>query len=196
MRLRQWLTEKLDKEKQHWTSGKLVVIWFLGLYSFVVLVGILAEGSFRREFGLAGLTAVMIFPVIFAGAAVITFSVVVCDWIREKQRVALEMVESTTEGDGLGLNRQEGTSNTSFARQKSWQARLAKEWLIFLPLFILSAVAWTFSGFGDEYIEALFFRNRVSEAILAWLLTLAPYLLVQLIRSIIWAIQTLRSASE
>jgi hypothetical protein len=79
---------------------------------------------------------------------------------------------------------------------KQGKVRLKKEWLIFLPLFVLSAVAWTLSGFGEEYIEALFFRNRISEAILAWLLTLAPYLLVQLIRSIVWAIQTLRSASD
>jgi len=189
MRLRQRLTEGLEKEKQHWTSGKLVVIWFLGLYSFVFLVGILAEGSFRREFGLAGLTVVIIFPIIFAGAAVITFSVVVCDWIREKQRVALEMVESTTEGDRLGVNRQEGTSNTSVERRKSWNARLAKEWLIFLPLFLVTAVVLTLS-FGEKYLEALFF-DRVSDAVLAWLVTLAPYLLVQLIRSIIWAIRTL-----
>jgi len=121
--------------------------------------------------------------------AVITFSVVVCDWIREKQRVALEMVESTTEGDRLGLNRQEGTSNTSVERQKSWKARLAKEWLIFLPLFLVTAVVLTLS-FGEDYFEALFF-DRVSDAVVAWLVTLAPYLLVQLIRSIIWAIRTL-----
>jgi len=194
MRLRQRLTEGLEKEKQHWTSGKLAVIWFLGLYSFVFLVSILAEGSFTREFGLAGLTVVMIFPIILAGAAVITFSVVVRDWIKEKQRVALEMVESMTEGDRLGLNRQEGTRNTSFARQKSWKARLAKEWLIFLPLFLVTAVVLTLS-FGEDYFEALFF-DRVSDSVVAWLVTLAPYLLVQLIRSIIWAIRMLRATSD
>ena len=74
--------------------------------------------------------------------------------------------------------------------------RLAREWLYFLGfllfgLFLLPALLTLVfpsrDGFADElgqFYEAL---GGEGDAELAWLVVFGPYLLIQLIRSVIWA---------
>jgi hypothetical protein len=80
--------------------------------------------------------------------------------------------------------------------------RIAKEWLYFLcgmlvgflvlPLILSFPFGYTM---GDFYMEifGLFLRNHITlPSICAWLVAVSPYLLFQLVRSIIWAYKTSR----
>ncbi len=82
---------------------------------------------------------------------------------------------------------------------------VAREWMIFLPSvifgFLIALVA--FDALVDkwyhyappsalsELLSQLFGRFRLS----TWLFVLAPYLIIQLSRSIIWSIKTLKTKS-
>jgi len=91
---------------------------------------------------------------------------------------------------------------------KHWKAQLAKEWLIFAALFLLGVIGvilWVLvRGFSvSDYFEAIFFATRrvsatrrFSESVFTWLLTLAPYFIFQIGRSIFWAVKTLRQPPE
>lgn len=76
--------------------------------------------------------------------------------------------------------------------------RIANEWLLFLGGILFGVVVWPlfmptyFGGFtilDSMFISFLFGRHAAK----AWLFVLAPYLIVQLIRSVIWAWKTSRN---
>jgi hypothetical protein len=88
--------------------------------------------------------------------------------------------------------------------------RIAKEWLFFLGalgfgFLILPTTLFLFfhpkpllRALGDFY-SVLFacdksLYNPLKEAFHAWLFVLSPYFLLQLIRSILWAIKAIRSS--
>jgi hypothetical protein len=61
--------------------------------------------------------------------------------------------------------------------------RIAKEWLIFVVSFLPGTLFVIFASFVDGRIPPL------------WALTLipfGPYVIVQLVRSIVWSVRTLR----
>lgn len=87
--------------------------------------------------------------------------------------------------------------------------RLAKEWLIFIccfiPMIIASPLLLSFSGgtfSGGAFIEH--FLNLLEELIFikkrdnlgAWLLVLFPYIIIQLIRSFMWAVRAIKKADD
>jgi len=84
--------------------------------------------------------------------------------------------------------------------------RLAKEWLlliggvffgllIFWPmlLIILASNQQSVLDRLKKVFGVLLGDEGSSNGIAVWLITLAPYLVVQLLRSIVWAIRTVRS---
>jgi hypothetical protein len=83
--------------------------------------------------------------------------------------------------------------------------RIAREWLIFLGLFSVGLVGllvsfnMTLGHLDFPHPTALswcfseLFENAGGGAIRCWLFVLAPYLLVQLIRSAVWAWKTIRN---
>ena len=80
--------------------------------------------------------------------------------------------------------------------------RLAKEWLFFvvalgfglsiLPIILIFALDPNpkMANLGEFY--RLLFSGV--ESVLVWLFALSPYIVIQLVRSIIWAIKTIRFA--
>ena len=72
---------------------------------------------------------------------------------------------------------------------------IAREWLLFVGLGLVLGLLWPmalFSALGGspgEFFEALFDDD---EALAAWGVALAPYALVQLVRSVVWAVRLLR----
>lgn len=84
---------------------------------------------------------------------------------------------------------------------------IAREWLyliaglvgglFFVPLFLyfISDGAETKYSLGDWYREIIesLFTGSSSDFYLAWLLILAPYLLAQFIRSLMWAYKTIKN---
>jgi hypothetical protein len=91
-----------------------------------------------------------------------------------------------------------GLSAQGFVRMN--RKRIAREWLLFLAaltgwLFILVpclhlVLTGSLQHLGKFY-EALF---KPRQALAAWLFALAPYLLIQLVRSVVWALRTIKSA--
>jgi len=89
--------------------------------------------------------------------------------------------------------------------------RVAKEWLYFLGCFLfglllppfLFAVNFEFFKFGSFVGTCKTFSKKLledcsmlvdkREALIAWLFVLGPYLLFQLVRSVIWAWKTTRN---
>ena len=81
--------------------------------------------------------------------------------------------------------------------QQAWKDRLAEEWLYLGGIVLFTLIVWSVffvifepEGLGS-YFRAL---GGGREAQRAWLMTLAPYLLVQFIRSLIWSRKTLRKS--
>jgi hypothetical protein len=85
---------------------------------------------------------------------------------------------------------------------KGW---IAREWLIFLACFIPSLIIlylialtfrepdWTPGRVFQELVEALFSANRLRDgAWIGWLVIMGPYLILLLVRSIIWSVNALR----
>ena len=87
--------------------------------------------------------------------------------------------------------------------------KLAKEWLIFICCFIFMIIAsplllsfseGTFSL--EAFIKHLFnlleelFFIKIRDNIGAWLLVLFPYIIIQLIRSIMWAVRAIKKADD
>jgi len=72
--------------------------------------------------------------------------------------------------------------------------RVGKEWLLFLKWFLIGFGGWLFVWFigGDGsieyYIESLLGMQK--DTLMCWVLTLAPYILYQFIRSVRWALKT------
>ena len=74
--------------------------------------------------------------------------------------------------------------------------KLAKKLLIFVCCFIPSVIFFAYWGrqLKPAFLDALLFERAAREySFLAWITVLFPYLLVQLIRSIVRAIKRLRS---
>jgi hypothetical protein len=79
--------------------------------------------------------------------------------------------------------------------------QVAREWLYFLGgllvpqiLIIIAQISNSQSDIYSSYFKALFSQVRWSsdlhDKILSWAVTLGPYLLFQLVRSIVWAFRT------
>lgn len=72
---------------------------------------------------------------------------------------------------------------------------IAREWLLFVGLGLVLGLLWPkvlFSALGGSpgaFYEALFDDD---DALAAWGVALAPYALVQLVRSVAWAVRVLR----
>jgi hypothetical protein len=82
---------------------------------------------------------------------------------------------------------------------------IAKEWLAFIGCFVIGSTVFplmlmayfinapdTVGGKYGNFIEALFDKRDID----AWAFALIPYFLYQFIRSIAWAIKTIRARSE
>jgi hypothetical protein len=85
--------------------------------------------------------------------------------------------------------------------------KVAREWLIFMGCFIFGGLILPFLlaltifpirlgeqtilSFYSKFLKALFFEEG-DNYIFAWFLITAPYLLVQLVRSVAWAVNTLK----
>jgi hypothetical protein len=77
--------------------------------------------------------------------------------------------------------------------------RVAKEWLYFLGCFFFgfTVPSLPFLFFGEEikgtssFYSALFVGK---EKLIAWVFVLTPYLLFQLVRSVIWAVKAARES--
>jgi hypothetical protein len=77
--------------------------------------------------------------------------------------------------------------------------RIAKEWLLFLGCFFFGLLALPFLLFLfiarggiklSEFYSALVDKR---DALTSWLVVIFPYLLVQLVRSAVWAWKTARN---
>ena len=79
---------------------------------------------------------------------------------------------------------------------KNWKARLAKEWLIFLPLVLLTMIFFAWIDVEGYIKEMPFATRRTSDSVLVWIATLFPYLIVQIVRSIVWSVKTVRHPPE
>jgi succinate dehydrogenase hydrophobic anchor subunit len=81
--------------------------------------------------------------------------------------------------------------------QQTWKHLLAREWIYLCGIVLVTLLAWSvfFTIFWPEqvgnYFRAL---GGGREAQQAWLLTLAPYLLVQFVRSLLWCRKTLKKS--
>lgn len=84
----------------------------------------------------------------------------------------------------------------------STKKRIAREWLyllgflafsivVFIPIFIVLRGTYDLAGTYGYHWEKIFKLDGV-----AWLVTLSPYLLFQLTRSIVWAVRTARVKEE
>ncbi len=78
----------------------------------------------------------------------------------------------------------------------NWKDQLAKEWVYLCAIVLFTLTVWSVffairePGGVDRYFVDL---TGGREARLAWLMTLAPYLLVQFIRSLLWCRKTMKS---
>ena len=77
---------------------------------------------------------------------------------------------------------------------------LAREWLYFLGLLFVGLVPWPLlvratigANLPGFYMALLGDAEKASIVINCWLLVLLPYLIVQLIRSIGWAVRQVRA---
>ena len=72
---------------------------------------------------------------------------------------------------------------------------IAREWLLFVGLGLILGLLWPmafYSALGEspgEFYEALIDED---DALGAWGLALTPYALMQLVRSVVWAVRLLR----
>jgi len=85
--------------------------------------------------------------------------------------------------------------------------RIALEWLFFLGAFLFGMTTipllllpflFTVLEWGNFSVGA-FYHPLLSlsrESVITWAVVLGPYLLIQLIRSIIWSIKTLKEESD
>ena len=82
--------------------------------------------------------------------------------------------------------------------------RLATEWLLFVGSIFFGilvgfpAVFFIFGGEGFfeaymRFLKDLLGVGESQDTMVSWLFTLLPYLLLQFIRSVLWAIKTVRS---
>ena len=83
---------------------------------------------------------------------------------------------------------------------KSINKAIAREWLVFIACTVFSAVAVSAPGLcvyalGRDYFLGGFFSlfdfHRGSDSGQAWLLFLAPYMVVQFVRSIVWSVKAI-----
>jgi len=81
--------------------------------------------------------------------------------------------------------------------QQVLKYRLAREWIYLCGIVLITLLAWSVffalllpEELGD-YFRAL---GGGRGAGVAWLITLAPYLLVQLVRSLMWSYETLKKS--
>jgi len=94
-------------------------------------------------------------------------------------------------------------SSTIYRKMKN--KRIASEWLFFLgafafgiiaiPLLLLPFLSSVINGANynvEKFYEAFFSDGEF----VAWAIVFGPYLLIQLIRSIIWSIKTLKGESD
>ena len=75
--------------------------------------------------------------------------------------------------------------------------RVAKEWLYFLGALLVGLVVLSLVPFftkGNYTFSVFLALVDKQEALLAWLIALGPYVLFQLLRSVIWAWKTARSS--
>ncbi len=81
--------------------------------------------------------------------------------------------------------------------------QIAREWLyllgglFFSQIFVLTLSLLTSdNGFIGDFYSALFLPTKSYhspiEKIVAWVVTLAPYIIFQFVRSIVWAVKTIR----
>ncbi len=80
--------------------------------------------------------------------------------------------------------------------QQTWKDQLAKEWLYLCGIVLFTLIVWSvFFAIREPGGVERYFVDLTGgrEAGLAWLLTLAPYLLVQFIRSLMWSRKTLKN---
>ncbi len=80
------------------------------------------------------------------------------------------------------------------------QRSLAREWLYFLALLFVGLVPWPLlaratigANLPGFYMALLGEAEKVSTVINCWLIVLFPYAIVQLIRSIGWAVKQVRA---
>ena len=80
--------------------------------------------------------------------------------------------------------------------QQTWKDQLAKEWVYLCGIVLFTLIVWSvFFTIREPGGVERYFMDLTGgrEAGLAWLITLAPYLLVQFIRSLMWSRKTLKS---
>ncbi len=80
--------------------------------------------------------------------------------------------------------------------QQTWKYRLAEEWIYLCGVVLLTLIVWSvFFAIREPGGVERYFVDLTGgrEARLAWFLTLAPYLLVQFIRWLLWSRKTLKS---
>ena len=78
----------------------------------------------------------------------------------------------------------------------NWKHLLAREWLYLCGIVLFTFIVWSvfFTVFVDEGVRYFGELAGGMEVWFAWFLTLAPYLLVQLVRSLVWASKTLKKS--
>ncbi len=81
--------------------------------------------------------------------------------------------------------------------QQTWKDQLTKEWIYLCDIILFTFIVWSvfFAIFEPGGVES-YFRELSGgrEARSAWLITLAPYLLVQFVRSLLWSRKTLKKS--
>jgi len=80
--------------------------------------------------------------------------------------------------------------------QQTWKDQLAKEWLYLCGIVLFTLIVWSvFFAIREPGGVERYFVDLTGgrEAGLAWILTLAPYLLVQFIRWLLWSRKTLKT---
>jgi len=79
----------------------------------------------------------------------------------------------------------------------AWKYRLAREWIYLCGIVLGTLLAWSvfFTVFVDEGAGMYFVELAGGREVwFAWFLTLAPYLLVQVVRSLMWSWETLKKS--
>ncbi|PXA02854.1 hypothetical protein DDZ13_14970 [Coraliomargarita sinensis] len=83
--------------------------------------------------------------------------------------------------------------------------RIASEWLFFVGAFLFGILAlpililpFLFSVLEwGNYLPIIFYKSLFShDWMIAWGITLGPYILVQFIRSIVWSVKILKEDSD
>jgi hypothetical protein len=76
---------------------------------------------------------------------------------------------------------------------------IAKEWLTLMGFLLIgfTALPALIMAFGGQIKMGLFYSALFSgsDRAISWLVALSPYILYQFLRSLIWAIRTLKTSS-